>query len=188
MDIFDIHCQKNINIDIGVSCTLECSACVRQRYRARGQAIPGANMTLPQFDKISNFFRGKSIHFCGTWSDPIFNPNFIDMLKMCEEKDIFANVYTAASHKPKDWYIEAFEANKRAEWVFGIDGLPEQSHLYRKNQDGLKLFDIMLTAKSMKIETVWQYIIFPYNKDNIKHAKKIAKKHKIRFLLIESER
>ena len=183
-----IHSKKNINIDIGVRCTLECSACVRQRYRKRGQPIPGRDMTIDQFDKISDFFKNKSVHFCGTWSDPIFNPDFIKMLRLCKQKNIFANVYTAASHKPKSWYVEAFSANLDTEWVFGIDGLPTQSHLYRKNQDGEKLFDIMLTAKQMNIETVWQYIIFDYNMNSIEHAKDIAKQNNIKFLLIESER
>lgn len=150
--------------------------------------IPGKDMTLDQFDKISDFFRNTSVSFCGTWSDPIFNPHFIEILKMCKEKNITCDVSNAASQKSKEWFIEAFEANKDAKWIFGIDGLPEQSHLYRKNQDGVKLFDIMLTAKSMGIPTVWQYILFPYNRKNLVKAKDLASKNGIHLLVIKSER
>ena len=44
-------------------------------------------------------------------------------------------------------YIEAFKANPDAQWTFNIDGLPHQSHQYRINQNGNKLFDIMNKAK-----------------------------------------
>lgn len=184
----NLHQKKHFNIDIGNRCTLQCSECVRTRYLKRGQKLPGGDMTLEQFDKLSNFFRGREISFCGTWSDPIFNPHFIDMLKMCKDKNIKAEVHTAASHKPEKWYDGAFAANLNARWIFGIDGLPEQSHIYRVNQDGQKLFNIMLKAKAAGIETEWQYLVFDYNESNIEQAKKIAKDNNIRFLLIETTR
>jgi len=188
LNIIKIHKNKGINIDIGVRCPLECSACMRQKYRSKGLPIPGKDMTLEQFDKISDFFTNKHISFCGTWSDPIFNPHFIEMLKICKEKNILVDVSNAASQKPKEWFIEAFEANMDAKWIFGIDGMPEQSQIYRKNQDGVKLFDIMLTAKSMGVNTVWQYIVFPYNRKNLNRAKELARQNGIHLLVIKSER
>ena len=40
-------------------------------------------------------------------------------------------------------YISAFKSNPKANWIFGIDGMPEESKQYRVNQDGEKLFKIM---------------------------------------------
>lgn len=182
------HRKKSLNIDIGNRCTLQCSECQRTIARSQGKSLPGSDMTLEQFDKISNFFKGRWIYFCGTWGDPIFNPYFIDMLKMCKAKDINVNVHTAASHRPKEWYAEAFAANQKAKWVFGIDGLPGQSHIYRKNQDGEKLFEIMKMCRSLGMSTVWQYIVFPYNKGNIETAHALAKEIDVRFLTIYTTR
>jgi MoaA/NifB/PqqE/SkfB family radical SAM enzyme len=180
--------NKNLNIDIGVRCTLQCPECIRTLYKVYNKPIPGKDMTIDQFDKISNFFINRSIHFCGTWSDPIFNPDFISMLKMCKSKNIRAVVHTAASHKPEQWYIDAFLANTDAEWRFGIDGVPLQSHVYRVNQDGTKLFKLMLKAKRLGLYVSWQYILFNYNQKSLDTAKKIAKKYKIKFYLIETNR
>ena len=118
-------------------------------------------MTLEEFDKISNYF--KRVQFCGQISDPIFNPDFIDMLKMCKDKNIDVEVSTAASHQPKEFYEKAFSANSNAKWVFGLDGFPKDSHKYRINQDGEKLWEMMKLAKSMGIKVAWQYIVFEYN-------------------------
>lgn len=187
-NLLNVHKKKELNIDIGVRCTLLCHDCARTTMVKKGEKPPGKDITLEQFDKISNFFADTCIHFCGWWSDPIFNPNFIDMLKMCKDKGIDVVVHTAASHKPESWYIKAFEAYPNALWRFGIDGIPRKSHIYRKNQDGVKLFNMMLLAKSMGVPVEWQYIVFSYNKDTKDKALKNANKNNIPILFIETTR
>ena len=178
--------ERTLNIDAGPKCTLQCSACARTRFRENNQRIPGKDLTPEQFKKIIKYF--KRVSFCGTFSDPIFNIHFIEILKICRDDNIFTEVHTAASHKPEKWYQEAFLANINANWIFGIDGLPKDSHKYRVNQDGEFLFDMMLLNKYLGSKPEWQYIVFDYNKDDIEEAKKIAKQHKLKFMLILSKR
>ena len=105
------------------------------------------------------------------------------------KKRIKVEINTAASQKSKAWYIKCFKANPLAEWLFGIDGLPEESNLYRINQDGEKLFNIMIESKKYLQQTpVWQYIVFSYNEDHIEQAKKLAKENGVRFMLLQSSR
>jgi len=178
--------KRSINIDASNKCTLECAACVRQIYRKNNWTIPGEDLTLSQFDKLTNYF--KKVSFCGTFSDPIFNLNFADILKLCKEKNIETQISTSASHRPIKWYKEIFKSYSKAKWIFGIDGLPNESHKYRIHQNGEYLFDIMLMAHYQNIPVQWQYIVFDYNKNSIEKAKKIAKFHKIPFVLIYSNR
>lgn len=178
--------DKSINIDAGNKCTLECAACARQQYKNSGRKIPGNDLTPEQFDKLTAHF--KKVSFCGTFSDPIFNPYFLDILKICKEKNIKTQISTAASQRPISWYKKAFDAYDKALWIFGIDGLPKDSHKYRIHQKGEYLFDIMLMAKYQNIPVEWQYIVFDYNKNDIEEAKKIAKQHKIPLNLIFSHR
>lgn len=178
--------ERSINIDTGNKCTLECSGCARQRYRKNGETIPGKDLTIEQFDKITNYF--KKVSFCGTFSDPIFNPNFFDLLEMCKTKNIKVDINTAASHRPEAWYEKAFNTYKDAVWIFGIDGLPKDSHKYRVHQNGEYLFNIMLMAKYKGLCVKWQYIVFDYNKNDIEEAKMISKLHKIPFILLYTER
>ena len=182
----NLHRGKILNLETGIRCTLQCPDCSRTIRMSQGRDIPGKDLTIEQFIKMCNFF--KEIHFCGGWSDPIFNPEFIDMLKVCKEKDVIAYVHTAASHKPRDWYERAFNANSNAVWVFGIDGLPKNSHRYRVNQDGGKLFEMMLLGKSLNLRVEWQYLIFDFNRKTIEKAKKIAARHNITLKLIETPR
>ena len=176
--------SKTVNLDITHRCTLQCAKCSRQDPN---YVYDKRDTTLEEFDKITDYYQ--EIIFCGQISDPIFHPQFDEFLKMCKDKKVFAEVHTAASHRKKEQYKKFFEANTDAKWVFGIDGLPKDSHKYRINQDGKYLFDIMLLAKKeYDINVSWQYIVFPYNEDDLFTAMGIARDNDINFLIIESSR
>ena len=172
-----------INLDITYRCTLECPKCTRQYYKNLGLKVPGHDMTISEFKKIIAKF--KVVRFCGNISDPVFNPNFISFLKMCYEKNVICKVHHAATGKSLAWYKEAFAANPDAKWIFGIDGLPEDSHIYRKNQNGKKLFETMLLCKEMGLNTIWKHIIFRYNENTMEEAKRLAEKTSNRILFCE---
>lgn len=105
----ELHRDKTINLDISNKCTLACSGCARVEVRLGQYEMPKSkDMTLEEFEKISE-------HFRGTFSDPVFNTDFLDMLGMCKEKNILPVIHNAASHMPESWYEEAFLRNPRSE-------------------------------------------------------------------------
>jgi len=172
--------RKSINLDITYRCTLECPKCLRR-------SVPTNNLddlSLENFKKIIKHF--DQIEFCGQISDPIFHPQFIEFLKLTTNKRVF--VHTAASHKPMDWYMDAFSANKNAIWEFGIDGLPQDSHKYRINQNGEYLFKVMKAGVELGNDIRWQYIIFKYNENDITQAIGLAQRHKIPIHINKSSR
>ena len=178
--------KRTLTMDISYLCTLECQYCLRQSMKRKKEKIPGGNLTLEQFEKLTDYFTGFS--FCGQISDPIFNPKLKEILKMCKDKNKPVTVHVAASQRPTKWWNDVFEANTNAKWMFGIDGLPYESFLHRKNQDGEHLFNMMLLAKSKGIKCVWQYIVFSYNENHMEEAFELAKKHDIKVRFMASAR
>ena len=69
-----------INLDITHRCTLQCQRCNRAIFAARGQKVPGEDMTMENFKKVIDYF--EEVYFCGQISDPIFHPKFIEFLKL----------------------------------------------------------------------------------------------------------
>lgn len=175
-----------INLDISIKCTLQCSKCSRQTDFKDIRPIPGHDMTIEEYRKIINFF--PRVMMCGQVSDPIFNKNFPEFVKMSKEKDIELGVHTAASHKPIKWYEDIFDSFGKGYWIFGIDGLPKDSHKYRINQDGEKLFEIAKMCRKKGIDTKWQYIVFRYNENDIEEAKNMALDNGMEFELTSSSR
>jgi hypothetical protein len=156
-------------------------------FTSKGKKVPGEDISLKEFEKVIKHF--KKINFCGQYSDPVHHPNFIEMLKMCYKNNIQTIVHNASSAKSKEWYVEAFKSNIKARWVFGIDGLPETSCLYRVNQDGVKLFNIMIESKKYLIQLpIWQMIVFSFNENDIDKCKTIADSHNIPIKILQSSR
>ena len=122
--------KKGINIDISNRCPLECMRCQRQtNFTLEGRKVYGRDATMDEIRKLSDYF--SSFNFCGQLSDPVHHPKFIEILDYLYKKDIQVTVHNASSQKPMKWYIKAFQAHPRAKWIFAIDGLPEESNMYR---------------------------------------------------------
>ena len=173
-----------INLDISNRCTNRCPGCAREKFKH----VPGSDITLSDMEKITDFF--EAITFCGQVSDPTLHPNFHELLAICIKKNRKVVVQTAVAVKPKIWWTKSFlmSMGRNVEWIFAIDGLPKDSNTYRVNQDGEKLYDIMLRCASFGVNTQWQYIIFNYNEKDVETCKTIANNHGIKFLQITSGR
>ena len=187
-DIQYFMSRRSLNIDISFRCPLECPRCQRQRqWRNEGKKVPGRDLTLKEIDKISDYYN--DFIFCGQLSDPVHHPKFPQILEMLYKKNVRCEIHNAASQKSKEYFIKCFKANPHAQWIFGIDGLPWASHKYRVNQDGVKLFKIMIESKKhLEVTPVWQYIIFEYNEEHKKQAKRMAKENGVGFMLVQSSR
>ena len=188
MSNFILFNRKAVNIDITHRCALECIRCFRTMfYTSKKIKVPGEDMSMDNFLKVIKYFN--QLNFCGQYSDPVHHPKFIEMLEITYKNKNNIFVHNASSTKSKEWYIQAFKANPDARWIFGIDGLPEESEMYRKNQDGVKLFNIMLESKKyLKKLPEWQIIVFSYNENNIEKCIQIAEKINVKILILQSSR
>ena len=180
--------KKGINIDISNRCPLECMRCQRQtNFTLEGRKVYGRDATMDEIRKLSDYF--SSFNFCGQLSDPVHHPHFVDILEYLYKKDIQVTVHNASSQKPMKWYIKAFQAHPKAKWIFAIDGLPEESNMYRINQDGEKLYKVMLEAKKHLQQTPsWQFIVFSYNEHNLEKAKQMAIDKGLMFIVLHASR
>ena len=178
-----------LNIENSPRCTLECHLCKRTTYfdLHNTKSVPGIDLSIKNFKKCLDFFK-KGITFGGQLSDPIFNKDLIEMLKMCKDTETNTRVLTAATGRKEDWYKKAFLANTDTVWTFGIDGPPHLSHKYRKNQNGEFLFEMMMMAKEIGLRVYWQYIVFDYNEKYLEDCKKYSKNLQIPMQVIYSQR
>ena len=180
--------RDEVNLDTTHRCSLLCPNCERQTsFTNFGKKVPGVDVSEDSFNKIIKYFR--HINFEGQYSDPVHHPKFLKMLKICYDKKIRVSIQHASAAKSFDWYIKAFKKNPKALWRFSIDGLPKDSHKYRINQDGEKLFRVMKEASKMLIqEPMWQYIVFNYNENDIEKCKQMAKDINVDFYIVKSSR
>jgi hypothetical protein len=132
----------------------------------------------------------KYMEFCGNLSDPIYHPEFVDTLKYLKGKGTKINFRTNGSGKSKRWWKEVFELCEGENWwwTFALDGLPEDSHIYRKKQNGEQVWEMMKYGKTLGAEIEWQWIVFKYNQNDLNHGQLLADQHNIQFNYYHSTR
>lgn len=178
--------DRPVNIDISNKCILQCPACDRQIDR--NMVKRARDIALVDYQKIIDVF--PNVVLCGQISDPIYHSKFLELLKMSKDLN-YLDISTNGSGKKIEWWKEAFKIgieNNNTYWRFALDGLPNESHTYRINQDGVFVWEIMKMGKQMGANITWQYIPFLYNEDHIDEAVKMAKEFNIEFMLKISNR
>lgn len=197
--------NSNANIELTFRCPLQCSQCMRRvttlaknpnhkKYHVyetfKNKVNESFDIELENLRKLLDFF-DDDISFCGQFSDPIYHSKFFDVLDICtkEYPNKKFKIHTSAHQKNIEWYKESFtRSGKNVRWIFGLDGLPDTSFIYRQNQKSQLVYDAMILASNMNIDVVWQYIVFGYNEHQIEEAREIAKKHNIMLKLVFTDR
>lgn len=187
---------QGINFEAGITCRLKCPGCARTFDPG---VLKGGD--IYRFDNYKPILDvGYEFVFCGNQSDPIYHPDFLDTIEYLNINSKCLEIATNGSGKTLEWWKKAFSlTNKHSnkgfktrrvgtEWIFGLDGIPEESHKYRVNQDGVHVWEMMKLGKSMGCEITWQYIVFNYNENDIDYCEQMAKVYGMNFDLIHSTR
>lgn len=116
-----------------------------------------------------------NISLCGNKGDPIYHPNFIDLVtelkKLCKRISIITN----GSYKNPEWWknlVSCLDDNDNI--TFSIDGTFDNFTEYRINADKDSIIDGIKNCVG-KVHTSWKFIPFSFNQDNISEAKKYSK-------------
>jgi len=176
-----------VNVDLTDKCILKCSKCPRNFPET--DLSKHEDISIQDFTKLCDHF--VSIRICGQMSDPIYHPDFLILLEIALSKCKKIDIHTNGYGKKRSFWEKAFNLSrgvKKCRWKFALDGLPDQSHIYRENQDGFEVWETMKAGSLLGVRIEWNYIIFKYNQHSIKSAKKLAKQHNMEFCLVNSSR
>ncbi len=177
--------NQPLNLDITNRCPLQCPACLRQSGWYKENRKLYKEMSVGDIIKCAKTI--SRISLCGQQSDPLCHSQILDILWILHSVNL--DIHTATSHNSEEFYEEAFNlSGKKTTWVFGLDGLPEDSHKHRVNQNGVHLFEMMKMGARMGANIAWQYLVFNYNQDSISYAKKMSEHYGIEFRLSKSSR
>ena len=176
------------NIDASHRCVFRCPQCIRQKTTSQDQIRRSFDLSEKNFQKIFDYYT-EGITFCGQISDPIYHPNFLNLLKICNGHGKKVRIATVGSGKNDAWWDEAYSygVGENA-WYFGVDGIDEKSELYRVGSKFEDVWARMKQGRDLGHVIVWQYIIFGYNEHEVDRAIEIAKEEDFSLLLINTNR
>ena len=111
---------------------------------------------------------GKKINLCGNYGDPIYHPEFHDLVGQLKQRGCSIKIDTNGSYRSAEWWqqlVTLFDGTDTV--VFSVDGTPENFTNYRINADWPSIERAMRICAQSSARTVWKYIVFSYNQDDI---------------------
>jgi len=181
MTSFDYSKVDEYQLEITTYCNAACPQCPRNI--AGGSVNPHMPLCHLSRETIDRAFtpelcsRIRQIFFCGSYGDPIVHPDFLDILRDFRSKNptLWLYIHTNGGVHDTVWWTELAEIlNGYGKIDFGIDGLEDTNHLYRR---GVK-FDNAINNAQAFIQAggkaQWNYIVFKHNEHQIETARLLS--------------
>jgi len=177
------HSIKAIHLEVTDKCNASCPQCARNKNGGpENPNLPKLELSLEDVKTIlpPDFISGlKRLYMCGNFGDPMMAKDTLEIFKYLREQNenITLSMNTNASARTKEWWSElALIYGEKGNVKFGIDGLKDTHHLYRKGTD----FDRIIGNAKAFIEAgghaIWEYIVFRHNEHQIEEARELANK------------
>ena len=189
---------KKLQLEITNYCNARCPACAREKSITNdSKKHIGINDTYVSLDKFKQWFSKDKwdslllIDLCGNYDEPTTNPDLIKIISWIFSSNLFphvqVNIATNGGTRNKEFWRKLGELSQshkhpgsdgitsRLHVIWGIDGLEDTNHLYRRNVSWNKLQENFRTYILAGGRASWQFIYFKHNE----HQDEIAKQRSI---------
>ena len=183
---FRFETLNKMHIELSSLCNSICPNCPRY-FQNSPNEIPEL---IPQSISIENFKKWfppetlKQItymNFCGNHGDPVTCKDLLPILEYCFTslpKNGGLQMHTNGGMKSaKVWNRigELFAQRPGWKMIFSVDGLEDTNHIYRRNENWIKLIENIKEYTQHGGDSDWEYLIFRHNEHQIDEAKRMSK-------------
>lgn len=158
-------------------CTLKCPGCARTRFIEQWpQHWQNHSLDvnrLMQFLDID--LAGLRIMLCGNYGDPIYHPDFFNLVAQLKQRGCVVYITTNGSYRSIDWWQQLTGLLDNTDSItFSVDGTPDNFAQYRINANWASIESAMTVCSNSDVTTIWKYIPFSYNIEHISHARQLS--------------
>ena len=180
-----------LHVELTNRCVLECPACPRTIWKEiTKRPVNKSDLSIDAFEKFLDCDSGKSVEtllLCGDYGDCIYYPELFDFIKRFRHKKF--KICTNGSRRTKEFWLQLSELLTNDDVIiFGIDGLEDTNHLYRKNADWSSIMTAIDIMSKSSAKLKWQTIVFSFNEDSLKDIKTFAESKGAEFFAIKTHR
>ena len=179
--MFTFENVHEYQIEITSYCNAACPQCPRNVSGGKvNPHLPLCHLSRKTIDKtftkeLCN--RLSQVFFCGSYGDPIVHPDFLNILRDFRIKNptLWLYIHTNAGVHNTDWWTKLAEIiNGYGKIDFGIDGLEDTNHLYRR---GVKFETAINNAHAFIRaggKAQWNWLVFKHNEHQIDKARMLS--------------
>ena len=172
---------QNIRVlqaEISSDCNAACPQCPRNVYG--GRTVPNLPKNRWTVNNLPKMFRNNFVanldlvYFCGTYGDPMMNSQVLQIADWFKQRNpsLKIGIHTNGGVGKIQTYRELA---KVVDFIaFGIDGLDDTNHLYRRR---VKWGQVMSRVESFITaggRANWDFIVFEHNQHQVEKARTVA--------------
>lgn len=193
---FDPKNLKAIHFELSNYCNAACPYCPRE-CRPEPESVLHKDTHFLDFNLIKNNFNKDitpnfiATNLCGCWGDPLTHPEFLNIIDyfVTEFPTIQIKIHTNGGLRSVNFFTKLARTLSKSKSmcgiIWGLDGLEDTNHIYRKNVKWEKVQENFRAFNSAGGISEWQFIMFPWNVHQIDEAKQRAKEEN--FFLFETK-
>ena len=189
--MFNYAVIDEYQFEITTYCNAACPQCPRnENGHGINKRMPLCHLSKEIIDQSFNkevCNRLRQVFFCGSYGDPIMHPEFLDILRDFRRKNptLWLYIHTNGGvHDTEYWTEIAKIMAGYGQIDFGIDGLEDTLHLYRKNVKYSKVIENATAFIDAGGRAQWNFIVFKHNQHQVDKVKKLGKELKFFNVLI----
>lgn len=167
---------SHIHLELTTKCNAACPMCLRNK---NGDVV-NSNLQNVDFniDWMNNFdVPIEKLTLCGNYGDPMVYDKLHELVERwysLYNKPIIM-MTNGGARTPQWWADLARIGGEKLKIIFGIDGLEDTNHLYRRHVRWDKLMENTQAFIDNGGNAVWKFIIFRHNQHQMDQAKILAK-------------
>ena len=180
---------NGIHIEPTNICTLKCPRCARTNFLETftTKAWSNQNLDLETLKKFLDIdLKNVKVLLCGNYGDPIYYPDLFPMIQYFKNQKSNITLVTNGSYRKEIWWEELVSLlSENDTIIFSVDGTPENFIQYRVNADWDSIYAGMRIVAKNNINSIWKYIPFSFNENDILETKELSQKIGLKKFIIE---
>ncbi len=171
-----------IHLELTHRCNASCPMCPRNIHGgAVNPDMPLSELSLDDIKAIllPDFIAQlKRIYACGNYGDPIVARDCIPVFAYLREHgpNLNLDLHTNGSARRPDWWRELAAILRQGPHYlrFGIDGLEDTNHLYRRGTDWKTIMRSAEAFIAAGGRAEWDFLVFRHNEHQVEAARRLA--------------
>lgn len=171
---------RQLHLEITTACNASCPLCLRNVLGGLNNPyLPITELRLEDITAIlsADFVQQlQLIYLCGNYGDPMAAHDTLDVLEYFRAVNprIRLGIHTNGSARTPEWWARLASVVDYCR--FGIDGLEDTNHLYRRGTQWKKVMESVAAFIGAGGRAEWDFIVFRHNEHQVEEARELSRK------------
>lgn len=175
---------RTIHLEITSKCNASCPMCGRNKFGGpENEFLPQSELSLDDMRRmLPEDFVGQlqKVYMCGNYGDPIAAEDTLEVFEWLRSvnPNIRLGLHTNGSARTPAWWarLGSILSGKWDYCKWGIDGLEDTNHLYRRGTSWRKIIENAEAFIGAGGVAQWEYIVFRHNEHQIEEARLLSER------------